>query len=186
MFIMRVFIAINLPEKIIEKLADLQNQLAEFDLPIRWTKPKNIHFTLCFLGEISYQRIEKVKEICDKVIGKYKSFNLKIKNLGGFPNEKNPRILWVGVEDGQSLVNLQKELTEKLRDLGFEIEKREFSPHLTLGRTKGRIKEFEATISKMGEVNLGEFEVESIEVMESELKPEGPEYRSIESFQLIH
>lgn len=180
----RVFIAINLPKEIKSKLVDLQNQLTEFDLPVRWTNPKNIHLTLIFLGEIIEKRIEKVIEICEETVSQFKSFHLKIKNLGGFPDEKNPRIIWIGVEDSQDLISLQKELSNKFRDLGFEIEKREFSPHLTLGRTKARVKNFESLIAKLGPVDLGGFEVKSIEIMESELTPEGPIYKILEKIPL--
>ncbi len=179
----RFFIAINLPNEIRNKLADLQNQLAEFDLPIRWAKPKNIHLTLVFLGEIKKERVDKVVRAC-KSMKDYERFKLSVKNLGFFPNFKNPRVIWIGIENGENLINLQKELANKLIEERFEIEKREFSPHLTLGRTKKRIKNFEGLITKLDSVDLGNFEVKSIEIMESKLTPEGPKYRLIKNIQL--
>ncbi len=184
----RIFIAINLPNKIKKELADVQNQLAEFDLPIRWTKIKNIHLTLVFLGYIEEKKVTEVTKVIEALINKVRSFEISIKNLGVFPNFKNPRIIWIGIENNKDLINLRNGLVNNLRGLKFKIEKRDFSPHLTLGRTKKRISvkagNLENIYKKIGKVDLEKFRVESVEIMESKLKVGGFDYKEIKSIKL--
>lgn len=183
----RIFISIDIPESIKNKLADFKDQLAEFNLPVRWAKKENIHLTIVFLGEVKEEKLERIKEICQKIVPKYPSFILKIKEFGWFPNE-NPRILWLGLKDESVLLNLQKELTLGFKKAGFKIEDREFSPHLTIGRTKTRIRDFSQVKKSIDQflvnAKLGEFRIGLVKVVKSKLTPEGPIYKIIQKFPL--
>ncbi len=180
----RIFIAINLPSSIKERIVYLQNRLVRLDLPVRWTKKENLHLTLVFLGEIDEVRIEKTKRITREVVSQYNTFKLKLQGLGSFPDERNPRILWVGLEDSGDLGKLQKDLVDNLRKNHLRIDDKKFWPHLTIGRTKRKIQNFQDVKNKLGRVDLGEFEFEAVELMESELTDQGPIYKVIEKINL--
>ncbi len=181
---MRVFIAINLPKEIKEKLAEIQNQLKTFDLPIRWVKPENIHLTLVFLGHIKENKVAEVTEVTKATVGRFKSFDIQIKDLEVFPDERRPRLISIGVKEGQHLLDLQSSLEKGLHEAGFSLEERKFSPHLTLGRIKEKVANLKNLTQKMGNVDLGMYRVEKVNVMESRLSEEGSRYLTIRSIKL--
>ena len=83
---MRVFIAIDIDDKIRKAIADLQKQIAsKVDVKkgdLKWVEPNNIHLTLKFLGEISDEQLEEVKEIANTVAQAHQKFNLEIESVG--------------------------------------------------------------------------------------------------------
>jgi len=160
----RVFIAINLPEDIKGKLADYQ--LKWLGLPCRWTKKENLHITLEFLG---YLTDEEIIELCQRtreLTSEKKSFSLHLNKICyGPPRKSPPRMIWV---------------------MGEKIKEFNLIPHITLARLKTwewRKMEPEERPEVNEDIDLT-FEVNSIDVMESELKRTGPEYIILESFQL--
>ena len=158
----RIFIAINLPEDIKKKLADYQ--LKWLELPIRWTKKDSLHITLEFLGYLSDEEVLKVCQNTMELALKHQPFSITLNKICyGPPKKMPPRMIWV---------------------VGEKIEELNFSPHITLGRIRTwefRKIEPDEKPEVNEEINLN-FEVNSIEVMESQLKRGGPEYTILESF----
>ena len=140
---MRSFLGLALPDSIKSDLEKICFGLEE----IRWVSPENFHATLVFLGELKSEEIEKVSEICSQV--SEKSFSLEIKGVGFFGN-KFPEILYVGVTLSEELKRLQKVLESTLRREGFSIDKRDYRPHITIGR-------FKRTPEKRLDLYLNEF-----------------------------
>lgn len=179
----RIFVAVNLPE-------DLKNNLLKYrekwpDLPVRWAKKEKIHITLAFLGYLSEEEILEVCQAVRMVAAKSQPFSISLnKIVYGPPKKTPPRMIWVEGESNKDLAKLQNELEKNL--LEFRSEKRQFKPHITLGRIKTwQWKEMnpEERPEVNEEINLN-FEVEAIEVMESFLKKTGPEYAVLESAKL--
>ena len=133
---MRVFVAVEISdENILNKIQTFQKNL---EINAKPTKINQIHFTLQFLGEIGEEKCEKVKELL-KVI-RFSEFELSLKGVGGFPNLKNPRVIWIGTDKkgAEKLVKVTEEIGMKLASLGFEKNKK-FKPHLTVFRVKNKI-----------------------------------------------
>ncbi|TGL60937.1 RNA 2',3'-cyclic phosphodiesterase [Leptospira sarikeiensis] len=126
---MRNFLGLALPDSTKTDLERICFGLEE----IRWVSPENFHTTLVFLGELKQEEIERVSEICSEV--SEKSFSLEINGVGVFGN-KAPEILYVGVALSEGLKKLQKVLESTLRRQGFQIDKRDYRPHITIGRFK--------------------------------------------------
>ncbi len=196
----RIFIAINLPEDIRRKLTDYQKKISElFTLhrseasgagPIRWTKPDNLHITLDFLGHLTDEELVEICKITKEAASKNSPFFVNLNKIcygppplaGQASNKKPPRMVWAVGEKSEEFASLRDDLDKSLA----VSEKREFSPHITLGRIKQwewkRIEPEERP--KVNEdINLN-FSVDSIEVMESVLKKTGPEYTIFESAEL--
>lgn len=182
----RIFIAINLPAEIKKDLMNFQAKWPE--LPVRWVKPENLHITLAFLGYLVDEELLEIIKIAKEVAQKNKSFTINLnKILYGPPKKLPPRMVWVEGEKSVELGKLQKYLEESLfsssiKELG-EPEARPYTPHITLGRIKTwewRRIESEEKPEVNEDISLS-FEVNSIEVMESELKKTGPEYTILES-----
>ena len=181
----RIFIAINLPEEIKKELEKYQSQWPE--LPIRWTKPENLHVTLAFLGYLSDEELVEVLRVTKEVAQKHQPFSINLtKIIYGPPKKMPPRMVWVEGAKSKDLANLQLDLEKSLVSSGkikFEPEERSFTCHITLGRIKTwefRQIEPEERPEVNEDISLS-FDVNSIEVMESALKRGGAEYTVLES-----
>ena len=195
----RVFIAINLPNEIRRFLVEFSKKWPELSEgkimdefvvppPVAWTKPDNLHVTLLFLGEINDVELGQVCMAVKSVTEKYQAFNLHLSRLGYGPEGKiPPRYIWAGGEVNHEAMALKKDLENSLLELvHFVPDKGVFSPHITLARVNAmawRAMEPEERPDVGQDIDLA-FTVESIEIMESELKKGGPVYTVIESFGL--
>jgi len=187
----RIFIAINLPENVRKKLEDYQRKWPE--LPIRWTKSYNLHITMVFLGYLSDEELLEVIKTTQEVAARNEFFSINLKRIiYGPPKKSPPRMVWVEGEKSEELGKLQKDLENSLsaevsvKENRLVKESRPYTAHLTLGRIKTwefRAIEPEARPEVNEEIDLS-FEVNSIDVMESELKRGGPNYIILESCPL--
>lgn len=183
----RIFIAINLPEEIKNQLLDYQQKWPE--LPIRWVKKDNLHITLIFLGYILDKELLEVIKATKEVVQKRAPFLITLNKICyGPPQKIPPRMIWVKGEKSENLIKLKDDLEKSLLEkVNFSfLENREFSPHITLGRIQRwewRRIEPEERPEVEEDISLS-FEVKSVEVMESKLKPKGAEYSVLESVVL--
>ncbi len=182
----RIFIAINLPEDIKKTLADEQKKWQDF--PARWVNPENIHITLVFVGYIEDSGLEKIKQAVGEVVKKHPPFSITLNEISyGPPKIIPPRMVWAVGESLDDFISLKNELEKELsksKNIRFIPEKREAVPHITLARIKEwewRRIEPEERPQIEEEIDLT-FPVNSIEVMESQLKIGGPEYKILESY----
>ncbi len=146
---------------------------------MKWVKPENLHLTLKFLGETEESMIKKLDNSLQNISLKIQKFMIQLKQLGVFPNLYRPRIIWVGISTGQNgLADLAQSIENETSQLGFDKENREFKPHMTIGRvrTPRYIDKLVIKLDKYKEHFFGEQEVEKISLMQSILKPTGPEY----------
>lgn len=154
----------------------------------KWTKKDNLHITVEFLGGLTDVEIADVCKSVGEVAKNHNSFSINLnKILYGPPQKNPPRMIWAEGERADELVELKKDLQEFLLEVvRFRPDVKGFSPHITLAR----IKEWEfKKIEPEERPEIDEdidlvFTVESIEVMESELKRGGPAYTILESHQL--
>lgn len=175
----RAFIAIDLPEAIREELASIVQDLNR-EVPkksIRWARPENIHLTLKFLGDTKIDSLDQITGGLDRVGGGNPPFHLALDKLGCFPNPRRPRIVWVGVNgDVDTLQSLQETVDQMLTPLGWELEKRKFHPHLTIGRVKNSKQVADSQLPWGNQMKPLPFPVDSLTLYESILKPSGAVY----------
>lgn len=195
----RIFIAINLPEDIKRKFGEYQNKIEELFTPyrtegsgsgpIRWTKKENLHITLIFLGYVRDEELLEIFKMIKETASQNQPFLINLKKICYGPtNKKPPRMIWAEGEKSMELGKIQKGLEGYFQGKisGFEEENRPYTPHITLGRIKlweFRAMEPEQRPEISEEISLS-FEVKSIEIMESKLKPKGPDYFILESLAL--
>ena len=105
---------------------------------IKWSPLDNLHVTTKFIGEWPEPRVSELHQALANV-RRRQPFEVRLKGLGWFPNERSPRVLWLGVEGGKELGELAAETEDALAALGIPKEQREFAPHLTLARIKNPV-----------------------------------------------
>lgn len=176
----RIFIAVNLTEEIKKKIKEYSAKLV--DLDARWTAPENIHITLVFIGYLDEGKIPLVEKSVEEAVSGFSKFTVKLTNIVLEP-AREPRMIWLEAVSVQ-LGNFKKVVEDNLiKYLKFVPEKRPFSSHLTLARTKN-IKSLLADKKIIEKPFSAEFIVPSIEIMESRLKRGGAEHTVVKSFDL--
>jgi 2'-5' RNA ligase len=175
----RAFVAIDLTEAVREELASLINDLKR-EVPnksIRWVRPENIHLTLKFLGDTNIDSLDQITGGLDRVGEEKPPFNLTLDKLGCFPNPRRPRVVWVGVSGHiDTLQSTQKLIDQMLNPLGWDLDKREFHPHLTIGRIKNSKKVVDSRLPWGNPMKPLTFPVDSLTLYESILKSSGAVY----------
>ena len=185
---MRAFIAIELPQEIKDTLGRLQQKLKAAGADVKWVEPKNIHLTLKFLGEIDEQTKDRVSAKLSEISAGTKQFTFSLSCLGAFPNTKSPRVIWIGIEQGDIEIKAIADAIEtQLESINIPKETREFSSHITLGRTRSS-KNRQELANALSELSLkslkNQFPVTKITLLKSTLTPRGPVYEILQEFQL--
>ena len=187
----RSFIAIELPEAVKIGLSQLQARLKVSESPgVKWVDTGSIHLTLKFLGNVAIDRTGEITTAMEVAIQGISPFDLKVKELGVFPNLRRVQVVWVGISgEVDKLSQLQQHIESNLAQLGFAPESRPFAPHLTLARLRDRASLDER--QRFGQFIAGTrfeeaytFTVEAINLMKSQLTREGAIYSRISSVGL--
>jgi RNA 2',3'-cyclic 3'-phosphodiesterase len=186
----RAFIAIDLPPPLREKLDAVIGELQTVSSgAVRWVPAKNIHLTLKFLGDISPANLQVLSKILAVEAQNCPPFEMGVGGVGAFPNDRRPRVVWVGVKAPPVLENLQRNIESETRRLGYTPEERPFSPHLTIGRVTHNakpqdIRQLSETLVNLDTGNLGHINVDKIFLYRSDLYPSGAVYRPLFSCTL--
>ncbi|MBS3060119.1 MAG: RNA 2',3'-cyclic phosphodiesterase [DPANN group archaeon] len=176
---MRAFIGIRI--KADKGLLEIIDKLGKFK-ELRLVKPEVMHLNLKFLGDIDEEQAGQIKSILDEIAASAETnaFDLRLSNLGVFPDKKFIRVVWLGVES-EPLMKLHSHLEEKLAGLGF-MKEQGYKPHITLARAKGRPpEEVHDVLNK--EYNR-DVRVMKIELIKSTLTEQGPLYETIHEVEL--
>jgi 2'-5' RNA ligase len=170
----------NLTAQVAE-LRELSAKVA--DKRPRWVRPENLHVTLKFIGEVSPTKLEGIRDALS-AIRSDAPVEIKFRGLGFFPNEQHPRVLWAGLDASANLPPLAGDIDGALETQGIALERRPFTPHLTLARIEppGLHEKLRAAIQKNGAREFGSFQTREFYLIESKLKPSGAEYTTLASY----
>lgn len=172
---MRLFVSIELPGRVREKL---HGWLPDHH-GLRYTKQEQLHLTLLFLGECDEEEgkwvIDKLKTV------HFNPFQMTIHGVGAFPSQKNPRVIWAGVEKNSELINLHSQVKDKLSAFASESSARVFKPHITLARTTAgsEIKKTDRLFKTDETLSV---KVESISLKRSILSDRGSSHTTLGKF----
>ena len=120
-------------------LGRLQQSLRVCRSDVRWAAISSIHLTLKFLGETNPENLPEFAKSIESAVKTQAGFELRLHGLGCFPNQRNPRVLWCGIDgETERLSELYQKVETACASSGFAPENRDFHPHLTLGRVKGK------------------------------------------------
>jgi len=187
----RSFVAIELPEEARKGLARLRDELERDEHRfVKWVDPGAIHLTLKFLGNIPSKRVTEVTGAMEEATQGTSPLHLQISGLGVFPGLKQVRVLWVGIGgEVDKLSKLQRNIDSALAGLGFPKEERPFAPHLTLARIRqGASPSERRSFGELVDSTIFEekypVEVETVNLMKSQLTPAGAIYTRLSAVRL--
>ncbi len=154
---------------------------------IKWVDMKNLHLTLFFLGETPDSRIDTIVAGLKGVMDASEPVSIILAGMGLFRNIRDPRVIWIGIEENPALQELHDRIADVLTGLGYRKENRPYRPHLTIGRPKTihdrqKLKE---ELEKNRNKFMQKAVVQEVIFYQSILREKGPEYRVIETFPLI-
>ena len=176
---MRAFIAVDVSNVAIVKLQnDILSATGWNMKDVKPVESHNFHFTLIFLGEISVNDVDRIKEMLAGF--SFEPFTITYIGIGAFPKLAYARVVWVGVdsEGAEKLTGLANNVVAKMSELGFKADK-SFSAHLTLLRSKGRPVSASYISSKYQGQTFGTDRIDMVHLKKSELTPSGPRYSNV-------
>ena len=183
----RVFAAIELVDAIKSEIGKFQDELRKVKADIKWVRLENIHLTLKFFGYIPEEQVLVIEKELEKITENVYIFSVLVEKIGSFPVSGNPKIVWAGINDpANQIVNLQKYIEASLKKLGFASEEHSYTPHLTIGRIKGKnnLKNLLQLIKEKDNIKFGSMIVKDISIIKSDLKSEGPLYTVLKKIAL--
>jgi 2'-5' RNA ligase len=187
----RLFVAINLPRDLKNTLAIVQRDLQSTTnkATIRTIDSEQLHITLKFLGYVEPASRPAIEKAIAQASAGFERFHLKAERAGCFPGPRSPRVIWVGIEgDLSPLLALQKRL-DAATTPWVEPEQREFKPHLTLARVKdpkrADLKSIAQFLDNHQVSKFGEWQVPTVDLMQSVLSRTGPTYACLYSAPLL-
>ena len=185
----RIFIAINLDEEEGQKLVQIQNKISRYfpeDNPIVWTKKENLHITVFFIGFVYDTDLLDIFNQVEKATKEFKPFFLKFNEIDFMPKENNKKMVWVFGEQNKELENMRRKIKQNV--LSTEKETESFTSHITMGRiTQWILRKINPEeIPNINDEIPIDFEilVDSIDIMESELKKGGSKYTILKTIKL--
>ena len=183
---MRLFVALEIPPTVRENLANFMKQLRPLAPEPRWVRPENLHVTLKFIGELPAEKLAAIRTALAS-IRSAQAVTIDFRGLGFFPNEKHPRVCWAGMEASLNLKTLASDIEHVAEKFGIPREQRPFLPHLTLARFEPpRLPEkLRTPIEENAGREFGSLAAQEFHLIESQLKPSGAEYTTLESFPFV-
>ena len=190
----RLFIAVHLTDSLRARIAGIQDSLSPHTSSVRVVDPKNLHLTLHFLGDTEDTLLPQLSAALRRSLAPVPSFVTTVRGGGCFPSPRKPRVFWVGVDgkDGP-LGDIHAALSQELTALGFEPDRKKFSPHITIAHARKRAQRSALTdalgdLAAAADSELGSsgtpLPVEGISLVESVLGRGGPTYTDIEQVAL--
>lgn len=180
----RTFIALEIPDDVITQIIKIRDDTTGKLTNVRWEPKEKLHLTLKFLGDTKKELVGKISDSIEKILENKKNFQLNFSGFGVFTKGRDPKILWVGLNENPRLVELVDEIENTFEEFGYEKEKRKFNAHITLLRIRGH-EDLEKILSltriKIPEIN---FTANRITFFESKLLQSGSVYSSLKSFYL--
>ena len=184
----RSFLAFELPLEIKNTVARVSGELRQSTLKARWVKVDNIHLTVVFMGNIETGDIPAIARGVQGVCQAFGPFDLSLKGIDCFPNRRNPRVLWLGLDgDLEPMSDFRDALQEHLTGFGIKEEKRKFKPHLTLARFRKPRRmdsKEDQLLSKYEHLSSSVYSLKELILFKSDLKPTGAVYTKMEAWPL--
>ena len=172
---MRLFVCVWVPDTLRKKIKDFQEKMVNLSMKAKFVETDNLHFTVTFLGETSDDKLPNLKNKLDGSVKDIDKFNVKIEELKVIPNENYVRVIGLRVKDSEKIANLIKNVANSIGGKYYLEQK------ITLCRIKNVFdkKELQKFIERNKNTKIGEFQVNTVSLVESKLIRSGPIYKIV-------
>ena len=180
----RTFLALELPQNVRHQLsayAELISGCGKLQ-QIRWLPEENYHLTLSFLGEVEYVLIDSLQLELEQILSSKQFVPFRFSEITPFPFSGTPKIVAAMLEYSDVLMQLQNNIVKCVRAFGISLERRRFTPHVTLGRLKSRSRRSMAFHPQ--QIFLEGVSAKVV-IFQSELVPKGAVYTSLGEISLM-
>lgn len=176
----RTFVAVDLTPAVRKRAGKLVGLLRPASADVNWVDPPNMHLTLKFLGDVPDTQVPAICNAVAAAAAEVEPFSLQVHGCGAFPTPSRPRTIWIGVTDGlEPIRQLHQAIDFALLDLGFAKERRQFTPHLTIGRVRRggpALGDLADLVQKYVDFQAGQVDVSQVIVFASYREKTGPTY----------
>jgi len=185
----RLFLALDVDDAVRKRLMSAMQALKQVMPRARWCREDALHLTLWFFGTLPLAAVNEIAAAVSPVAERTPAFACSLRGIGGFPTLERPRVVWAGVGEGSEQVcGLAAQVREALELQGFGGEERAFVPHVTLARMAARAAVNAAVLERalpgVGGYEFGSSEIDKLVLYASELRPAGPVYSVVDSWEL--
>jgi 2'-5' RNA ligase len=179
--IVRAFLSIDIEDQsLLSQIQSIQQRLDLNAAKMKIVKSENIHFTLRFFGDTPSTRLDQIRACLNEV--EINPFEIEVSGVGSFPNRRRPRIIWIGVtQNASKILNLKSDIDSSLVDIGYETERRKYTPHATIARVR-YVKDSKGiadNLESLADEVIGKMIVAKVKMMRSTLTPSGPIYATL-------
>ena len=178
----RMFIALDLDESIRQRLTQAAREFPEGNSKIRWVPPENLHVTVKFLGNVAKARARNVCELMPKVAEGIEPFDFEVVGLRCVPPGGRVKMIWADIHEPTGRLAAAAGLVETaMTSLRFPREKRQFVPHITVGRVKMTEDSpgLRAAAAQHAETHFGRQDARELVTYSSKLIPNGAVYTAV-------
>jgi 2'-5' RNA ligase len=186
----RSFLAFELTPEIKQIVSRVLTEAAQATRDVRWVRAAGIHLTVIFLGHVREEELSAIEDAAQRVCLNYRPFDVSLRGMGCFPNERNPRVIWLGLHGAtERMSRFRDELQRGLEPFGVRSEKRPFRPHLTLGRIRkgrggGGRGEVSALLRAYQDLTGVDWPLAELVLFKSDLRPNGAVYTKLKAWPL--
>lgn len=183
---MRAFLAVVIPDeqrKLVKESMEILRRTGQSG--IRYTPDSQLHVTLKFMDAITENQLTLLENaLTETALHSISSF--RISGSGAFPFPEAPKVLWLGIDGGRELMQLQEELEKRLESVGIPRESRPYQPHLTLARLNSKpSKGLTEALKEAGALEIPAFRVSGVHLYGSRLLPDGVRHELLRVFPLL-
>jgi 2'-5' RNA ligase len=175
----RLFFALELPDDVKARVAELAAELRRTGLRASWVLAPSYHVTVRFLGDVRAADVPGWVGDAAAVAARHEPFAITVRGAGAFPSAVRPRVLWAGgTATGGSPEALAADLEELARRRGLRPEPRRFAIHVTVARAKGERLPLPAVaiLEAWRDREMGTFACGELVLFESRLESGPPRY----------
>lgn len=173
---LRTFVAIEIPIALKERMHEIQLLISEGVRGVTLPSREACHLTVKFLGEIDEDAVPDITDALRAACNAIEPFTLVAEGVGGFPSLRSPRVVWVGVNENETLTVLHDNIEDRLLALGIEKETIKYRPHITLCRVRSiyESQDLSRAVNEMKPSLRMEFPVPEVVFFKSVLTAKGP------------
>lgn len=179
---MRLFVSIELPPALREKIVEIENELKQHScFEGRFVTPENIHITVAFIGDVHVDQLPHIQEALQEVV--FAPFEICATSLTIHPSLENAHLLWIDVVSSQLSIFSQA-IQQPLIDF-IKLDNRSFAGHLTIARIKKVTDRQQLQLYLHNTPPLNEcFIAREFLLRSSVLSFDGPVYSTLATYQL--